>query len=47
MQVIELEAQGIILNLWDKGCPLDILCDVVDLEPEVIAEFLRAEGFVV
>lgn len=44
---ISKETQAQIITLWNKGCPLDILCDEVDLDIEVIAEFLRAEGFVV
>jgi hypothetical protein len=27
---IDLEMQVQILDLWDKGCPLDILADIVD-----------------
>ena len=44
---IELETQVRIIELWNKDCPLDILCDEVDLEPEFIAQFLRTKGFVV
>lgn len=47
MHAIELDTQARIIDRWGKGCPLDILCDEVDLDPEVIAEFLRAEGFTV
>ena len=44
---IELDVQNQIIDLWNKGCPLDILCDEVDLDIDVIAEFLRSEGFCV
>lgn len=43
--MIELETQARIIDLWNKGCPLDILCDEVDLDPEEIAKFLRSQGF--
>jgi hypothetical protein len=47
MDEIELEVQEQIIQLWEKDCPLDILCDEVDIDPEVIAKFLRLKGFVV
>ena len=44
-QILELDQdrQARIIELWAKDCPLDVLCDEVDLDPEVIAEFLRSE----
>ena len=47
MQKIDLDVQAKIVELWKKNCPLDILCDEVDLDPELIAEFLRSQGFIV
>jgi len=34
---IDADVQARIIELWDKGCPLDILCDEVDIEPETLA----------
>lgn len=47
MQNIDAKIQIRIIDLWNKGCPLDILCDEVDIDPEILAEFLRAKGFIV
>jgi hypothetical protein len=33
--------------LWDKGADIDDIAGAMDIEEEVIAEFLRAEGFTV
>ena len=47
MQNIDAKIQIRIIDLWNKGCPLDILCDEVDIDPEILAEFLRSKGFIV
>jgi len=44
---LDADVQARIIELWDKGCPLDILCDEVDIEPETLAKFLRGEGYCV
>ena len=45
MQDIDIETEARIVELWVKGCPLDILCDEVDIDPDILAEFLRSKGY--
>lgn len=44
---LDQDQQSRIVELWEKGCPVDILCDIVDIEPEIIEEFLRGIGYCV
>lgn len=45
---IELAMQVAILDLWDKGCPLDIIADTVDpdntIDIKLMDDLIRAAG---